>query len=254
MESVRGHRNQRVVEAARLHRSRERRLTGRTLIEGPNLLQEALTAGVIPDTVFALPDDQATSRLSDHQGFELIQVDEGALARVAGTKTPRGPVAVIGIPDRASVHERGLLIAWGVSDPGNVGSLVRIAAVFGWDFGFTPETADPWSPKVLRAGSGGHFRIGIKSFDALAAIDSTGFTPVATLVAGGVAPASLHPDRYAVLIGEEASGLPVEVVESCPVRVTIPMAGGLDSLNAAMAAAIVVYELSKPEGQGERRV
>ncbi|MDP9144642.1 MAG: hypothetical protein M3N43_08075, partial [Actinomycetota bacterium] len=90
MEPLAAHRNQRVAEAARLHRARDRRDRGRTLIEGPNLLSEALANVVIPEVVFALADDLETSGLAEVHGFELIRVDGRALARVAGTRTPRG--------------------------------------------------------------------------------------------------------------------------------------------------------------------
>ena len=235
-----------MVEAARLHRGRDRHDRGRTLIEGPNLLGEALANDVIPETVFALSVDRETSSLAELHGFELITVDDRALRRVAGTKTPRGPVGVIEIPAARTNDAPGLLIAWGVSDPGNVGTLIRTAAGFGWDFGHTTGTADPWSPKVLRAGSGGHFRIGIRTVESVASLKTDGYVAVATIVADGTAPAELAPGRFAVLIGEEASGLPPDVVAESEVAVTIPLPGGQESLNAAIAAGIILYELSKP--------
>jgi len=251
MDPVRGHRNPRVADSARLHRARERRERGRTLIEGPNLLDAALEAGVRPQVVFALDGDDRTSLLSDQHGFELVRVDNSALGRLAGTKTPRGPVAVIEIPTLPGGGDRGLLVAWGVSDPGNVGALIRTAAAFSWDFGHTLGTADPWSPKVLRAGAGGHFRIGIRVVESVAGLEEVGFIAVAATVDGGVPPSRLAPGLYAVLVGEEASGLPPGVVEDSAVTVTIPMPGGQESLNAAMAAGMIVYELSKPEGEGQ---
>jgi TrmH family RNA methyltransferase len=252
MEPVRGHRNQRVVEAARLHRARERRASGRTLIEGPNLLEDALASGVSPEVVFALDGDDRTSHLCEEHGLELVRVGESALVRLAGTKTPRGPVAVIEIPTSKPGAGLGLLVAWGVSDPGNVGTLVRTAAAFSWDFGHTVGTSDPWSPKVLRAGAGGHFRSGIRAVESLA--DLEGYVPIAAVVDGGIPPSRLDPGRYALLVGEEASGLPPEVVEGSELKVTIPMPGGQESLNAAMAAGMIVYELSKPEREGEGQV
>ena len=240
----RGPRNQRVVSAARLHNPRERRDAGSTLLEGPNLLHEALTAGLIPVAVFALPDDHVSAALAEEHGVELIVVDENALKRLAGTETPRGPVAVIEIPAPSRLEGRNLVVAWGLGDPGNVGTLIRIAAAFGWDFGHTPGTADPWSPKVVRAGAGGHFRAGIAAVASVAGLGAAGLVTVATVVAGGEAPDRLGSGPYAVLVGEESAGLPPDVVDQAARKVTIPMPGGTESLNAAVAAAIVVYELS----------
>jgi TrmH family RNA methyltransferase len=240
-----GHRNKLVVEAASLHRARERRDTGLTLLEGPHLLGEALVAGVIPMRMFALDDDTETARLAHRHSVDLHLIDDAALLRLAGTGTPRGPVAVIEVPSGSVPTGTGMLVSWGVSDPGNVGTMIRTAAAFGWDFGFTGGTADPWSPKVLRSAAGGHFRLTVARVGSLAALDDWGLTSAASIVRGGVDPATLAPGRYALLVGTEAAGLPREVIEAASVLLTIPMPGGTESLNAAVAAAILTYELSK---------
>ncbi len=249
---VRNHKNRSVVEAARLHRARERRDRSQALIEGPHLLQEALSAGFEPSLVFALEGDRATADLSESRGFELVLVDEGGLARVAGTKSPRGPVAVINIPSQPSLGSKHVLVAWGVGDPGNVGTMIRTAAGFGWSFAYTDGTADPWASKVLRAGAGAHFRTGAVAVESLDEIHQLGYQTLATVVAGGEEPSSLEDARYAVLIGDEASGLPEAVVTGASSRVTISMPGGFESLNAAMAAGIIVYELSKHQVLGTK--
>ncbi len=242
MAEPHGPRNQRVVEAARLQRSRHRRQSGQTLIEGPHLLEEALEAGVPVETVFALPEDRATFSVGDTHGFEVIAVDEAALARLADTKTPRGPVAVIPIPPDDTGYLGNLLVAHGLSEPGNLGALIRTAAAFGWGVAYTPGSADPWSPKTLRGGSGGHFRTTVLRLDDLDEL--IGWTTVATVVEGGMPPSEVSSGPYAVLVGDEAAGLPDEVAAECDVQVTIPMPGGTESLNAGVAAGIVVYELS----------
>ena len=245
MEPVRSHRNPRVAEAARLHRARDRRATGRTILEGPSLLAEALAAGVTPEVVFARPDDEVTAKLATAHGFELILVEPAALGRVTGTGTPRGPAAIIAIPPPALPTGRNMIVAWGLSDPGNVGTMIRTAAAFDWDFGYTEGTADPWAPKVLRAGAGGHFRVNTTPVESLQTLEDVGLTTVATVVSGGARPADVPTGRYALLVGEEAPGLPPDVVEQSAHKVTIPMPGGMESLNAAMAAGIVIYELSR---------
>ncbi|HSO50568.1 MAG TPA: TrmH family RNA methyltransferase, partial [Acidimicrobiia bacterium] len=98
----------------------------------------------------------------------------------------------------------------------------------------------------------GHFRAAIRAVESLA--DLEGYVPIAAVVDGGVPPSRLDPGRYALLVGEEASGLPPEVVEGSQLKVTIPMPGGQESLNAAMAAGVIVYELSKPEREGQGQV
>jgi TrmH family RNA methyltransferase len=247
-----GHRNKRVVEAASLHRARERRATGLTLLEGPHLLAEALQFGVVPVRVFALADDLDTAAIAGDHRIDLYVVDEPALRRIAGTETPRGPVAVIQAPPTKPPSGAGMIVSWGVSDPGNVGTMIRTAAAFGWDFGHASGTADPWSPKVLRAGAGSHFRLTIAPVTSLSDLEGWGFNTAATVVSGGRDPALLDAGRYALLVGAEATGLPPEVIEAASVDLTIPMPGGTESLNAAVAAAILVYEITRHQVPGAR--
>lgn len=241
MEPVRNHRNPLVVDAARLHRSKARRERGETLLEGPRLLEDARAAGVTVKTVFALPDE--------HSIPDACLVDDRALRSLAGTKNPRGPIALIEIPEQREVGERDMLISYGVSDPGNVGTLIRTAAAYDWAFGHTEGTADPWSPKVLRSGGGGQFQTPLVRLDELPELPL-----VATVVEGGIPPSEVVADRVALLIGEEANGLPKSVVEQARYKVTIPTPGPTESLNAAVAAGIMVSELSKRERNGAGQV
>jgi TrmH family RNA methyltransferase len=250
---VRSHKNRQLVEAARLHRARERRDRGQTLIEGPHVLEEALAGGVTPVSLFALEDDEPTRELAASRHIDLLLVDDMGLARVAGTKSPRGPVALIEIPGGGSLGDGpGVLVSWGVGDPGNVGTMIRLAAAFGWVFAYTEGTADPWAPKVLRAGAGAQFRSRPIPISGLEDLTGAGYTPVATVVEGGDPPDRLGPGRYAVLVGEEAAGLPADVADQAATKVTILMPGGTESLNAAVAAAIVMYELSKNRVPGAK--
>ncbi|HEY5891466.1 MAG TPA: RNA methyltransferase [Acidimicrobiia bacterium] len=245
MEPVRNSKNPLVVEAARLHRSRERKQTGTTMIEGPHLLEEAIQAGVDIRQLFALAVDTESRELARHLGIDPVLIDEPALKRLAGTETPRGPIAVVAIPEETDPTEQNLLVSWGVSDPGNVGTMIRTARAFGWGFCFAEGTADPWSPKVLRSAAGSQFGTGIHSVSELSQLVSSGYEPVSTVVRGGEDPSKLGDGRFALLIGEEAAGLPDDIVAACDRSVTIPMPGGAESLNAAVAAGIIVHEISR---------
>lgn len=239
-----GHRNKIVVVAARLHRARDRRATGLTLIEGPNLLDEAIRAGSDIRQIFTGGDDEASQELARQAGLDPVMVDPPALKRLAGTATPRGPIGVVAIPEQTEPGDQNLLVSWGVGDPGNVGTMIRIARAFGWCFGYTEGTADPWSPKVLRAGAGNQFATALFPVSGIDELKSNGYRPLATVVAGGDPPSEIVAGRWAVLIGEEAAGLPENVVAACERSLTISMPGGADSLNAAVAAGIVVHALS----------
>ena len=235
------HRNRRVAEAARLHRVEERRVRGQTLLEGPHLLAEAVRAGAPLVEVFALSEDADTRHLARSAGVELVVVGEEALRRLSSTRNPQSPVTVIQIPPSRLDPVRSLLVAWQISDPGNLGTMIRTAAAFGLDVGTMAGSADPWSPKVLRAASGGHFQTGIAALDDMGSLDAI---KVAAVPSGGGPASSLPKGRLALLVGSEAQGLPATVIAGADARVTIPMTGPTESLNAAAAAAILAYEIS----------
>jgi RNA methyltransferase, TrmH family len=242
-----------VAEATRLHRSRVRRDTGLTLLEGPHLLEEAVRARASVDTVFALLGDQPSAQATAELGAELVVVTETALERLAPTEHPRGPVAIMRVPSGARVDQDMLLIPWGVGDPGNVGSLIRSAAAFGMGVLTGPATADPWAPKVLRSAAGGHFRTTVEARPTLSleAVRAAGYSPIATVARGGSAPWDLDTEGHpALLLGDEARGLPPAVVAAADARVTIPMPGGIESLNAGVAGAILAYELRRRGWKG----
>lgn len=240
MEPIRSPRNRAVVEAGRLHRARERKRLGLTLLEGPNLLDEAVEAGIPLQRVFALPDDPRREEWP-----QVTIVDERVMHRLAPTETPRGPVAVAPIPDWSlPARDRHLLVLWGVSDPGNVGTIIRSAAAFGLGVAISPQCADPWSPKALRAGAGSHFRVpSLSRIEDLHALSHHRLA--ATVVSGGEDPARLEAGPWALLIGREAQGLDQVLIEEAETSVTIPMPGGTESLNVAAAASILAYAVTK---------
>ena len=237
MEPVRTHRARTVVEAARLHRARDRKERGLTLVEGPHLIADIVAAGGVLHEVYAL----------DPEDPDMIPVDHRALERLGGTESPRGPVAVVEIPVEWLDSERSLLVSVGVSDPGNLGTMIRTAASFGWGFAYMEGSADPWAPKTIRAGAGGQFQTAVARIGSLREL--TEWTTVATVVSGGAPPEGITDHRVAVLIGEEAHGLPDWAVDAADRILTIPTPGVTESLNAAVAAGIAVYELSKGSGQ-----
>jgi len=231
--------NDRIKAVRRLRRARERHATGRTILEGPHLLDAALAAGAAPEVVFI-----AEGEVVPAVGADVIEVTDNVLEAIAPTEAPRGPIAVIAVPDAVPLVAVPTVVLWGVATPGNVGTLIRTAAAFGWNVAMHGG-ADPWSPKVLRAGAGAHFAVPISEADDTGALREAGLTPVATISTGGALPAAIDTSiPVALLIGSEAHGLPEAVVDACEAALTIPIQGQ-ESLNAAVAGSIAMYELSR---------
>ncbi|NIA24712.1 MAG: RNA methyltransferase [Gammaproteobacteria bacterium] len=200
----------------------------------------AIAAGHELETVFALVGDPVAEPLP---GTAYVSAE--VLERLAPTQHPRGPVAVMVVPPSVEAS-RSCLLLLGIGDPGNMGTLIRSAAAFGMDVAVDSTSTDPWSPKALRAAAGGHFRTTIEREATPESLQTRGFTTVAAVPRAGVDPVELaHEDRIVIIIGPEAGGLPAHIVTASDLLVTIPMPGGMESLNAGIAGAILAYEYSR---------
>ena len=236
-------RNSRIAEARKLNRRRERRATGKTTIDGPLLLREAIAANIAISEVFALADDEETVGWAESAGVELLVVTPDVLRSLASSVNPRGPVAVIAIPPPRAVTATDAVLLWEVRDPGNAGTIIRSAASFGFQVLASRDTVDLWSPKVVRAGVGGHFRTPlIENVTGIEELDRVGLVPLA-MTTRGVAIGKVDisdPAPVAFVLGNEAHGLPAEISDRVT-NVTLPMPGGTESLNAGVAASIAMY-------------
>jgi TrmH family RNA methyltransferase len=180
---------------------------------------------------------------------ESHEVTVQVLEAVAQTEAPSGVVAILEFPGPAplSDHARDRLglVLDGVGDPGNVGTMLRTADALGTSYVLTHGTSvDPYAPKVVRAAMGAHFRLDVYPNvcwqEALAQLP--GVEVIAAVAAGGEPVMCFDwPDRGLLALGSEAHGLSAEVEESAATRVHIPMRRGVESLNAAVAASILMY-------------
>jgi TrmH family RNA methyltransferase len=228
--------------------ARYRRTEGRALIEGPHLLAAALEHGYRPVAVLATERAAAGEEIGGliaRSGVRAVMLAESLFGSISGVETPQGIAAEIAIPDEAGGDETASVFLESVQDPSNVGAIIRSAAAFGIGRVLLDrDCADAWSPKALRAAMGGHFALRVYETGRLAAhMDSFKGTLACAVPRGGVPPrdAALG-DCVGWIFGAEGRGLRAETLQRVQVRVTIPMAGGTESLNVAAAAAICFYE------------
>jgi TrmH family RNA methyltransferase len=217
--------------------SRYRRSKGRALIEGPHLVQSALQAGMELHAI--LLSDKARPEVASLAAKPVV-LDDRVFAGIVDADTPQGIAAEISIPIGKATEGDAVFLE-GVQDPGNVGAIIRSAAAFGVRTIVLDKTcADPWSPKALRAGMGGHFRVAIEAAfeERLQAFKGT---LACTVVRGGAALRDI-PSPVGWIFGGEGQGVSEAVTRMAKLKVTIPMAPGSESLNVAAAAAICLYE------------
>jgi RNA methyltransferase, TrmH family len=218
--------------------ARLRRAERRVVIEGPHLVLAALEAGIEPVALIGTEAGLARLEIKRLRITPTV-LSPAVFAAVADAETAPGVAAEIALPE--ITREGSMVFLEGVQDPGNVGTIIRSAAAFGaGTVVLDRQCADPWSPKVLRAGQGGHFVVGVRQSDDLLAALSGRL--ICAVVKGGtpLRKADLS-GRIAWAFGAEGAGLSAAVLARAAERVTIPMAGG-ESLNVAAAAAICLYE------------
>ena len=218
------------------------------LVEGVRMVREALASSFTVRTVllregfepgFPVPGDIPVFVLSD-----------AVFRSVCDTKTPQGVAAVLSLQAKEASGPR-LLALDGVQDPGNVGTIIRTADAAGFDgILFSPDCADLFSPKVLRSTMGSIFRLGF-SFpgslpDTLEKMKKDSYSILSTQLDG-----DLFYDRkdvsdsFVLIIGNEGNGVSEAVKATATHRLRLPMRGGAESLNAAVAAGIMMYDLTR---------
>jgi TrmH family RNA methyltransferase len=233
--------------------ARQRKKAGQVLLDGVHLVQACVEAGNQPQHLLvnasASGDREVAALLKEIPRVPLTQLDDKLFVELSELKTPTGILALIERPQPkiSPAHSCFALLLEDIQDPGNVGSMIRSAAAAGCDAVFLSDgCADAWSPKVLRAGMGGHFALSIhEPIDLLAVASAFHGRLYAAALA---AESSLYDCRLdgdiAFAIGNEGMGLSDALLRAAH-SFTIPMPGRVESLNAAAAAAVCLFEASR---------
>ena len=258
--------NPRIASLRRLTGRRKARLeAGQFVIEGPVPIGELLVAGADIDELYVdfeqwtQADDRAPLRTvvrdADAAGVAVWGLTASLFASVSDTNTPQGALALARRSPQSigtvAECEGPVLVLVDISDPGNAGTLVRTAEAAGCaGVVFAGSSTDPFGPKAVRAAAGSIVRLPVAEVaevnDALTELRAAGRSVIATVVSGGVAPElSDLSGPVAVVLGSEAHGLSAEVVANCDATMTIPMRTGVESVNAAVAGAVVLFEAAR---------
>jgi len=238
--------------------SRQRSKLGQTLLDGVHLLAAYLDAGMAPLQVLinsaALNDSEVVELLDRCTAVPITQLDAKLFAELSALKTPSGVLTLIDIPQPSAniAHSHFALLLEDIQDPGNLGSILRSAAAAGCDAVFLSSgCADAWSPKVLRAAMGGHFMLHIE--------EQQNLLDIAKVFSGTLLATNLHTTNslydmelrgyVAFMFGNEGAGLSTELMNFATHQVNIPMAVSVESLNAAAAAAVCLFEAVRQRRQ-----
>jgi len=246
--------NPRVKEAARLvASSRDRRKAGRCVLEGEHLIGVYLDRVGRPETLLVVEEMIGDPRIAALAGRvpqrDVFAVPAALFAEVSTSPAAIGALAVVPTPAPALPAPRRFhLLLDDLQDPGNVGTILRTAAAAGVDqVLLSKHCAFAWSPKALRAGQGAHFVTTVVEDVDLAAwaaaFRARGGFVAATVAHGGTSLyATPLPWPLAVAIGNEGAGMSAPLLAQADAAIAIPMPGAMESLNAAAATAVVLFE------------
>lgn len=252
--------SERVTRVRALHSRTGRRKAGRFVVEGPQAVRSALAADAVVHELYldydAGSDFSAERRAAEAAGARVIEVASRVMASMAQTQQPQGLLAVCGLLPAgdlaaAMAADGPVLVLEAVADPGNVGSAIRTADAAGAAaVVLTPDCADVHNGKVVRSTAGSLFHLPVLAGHPIAAVAAAAIRAGRTVaVATGdgevdlfdAADQGIVDDRACWIIGSEAHGASAEARSAAGVAVSIPLRGRAESLNAAIAAAIVLF-------------
>lgn len=246
MEHITSLKNPKVAAWKALKDRKGRRESGCFLVEGRKMVEEALASAFDVETVLV----QEGMELPDGLTMPVYELPAHVLAAVCDTKTPQGIAAVVRMKEQSALGKH-IVVLDGVQDPGNVGTIIRTADAAGLDgVLLSTQCADVFSPKVLRATMGSIFRMNLRTTDdlpgELTKLRGKGYSILSSQLDGTpFYEREKVAEQFALVIGNEGNGVSEQVQQTATHRVRLPMRGGAESLNAAIAAAIMMYELMR---------
>lgn len=229
-----------------LHDKKGRQLNRQCVVEGLRAIETFVNAKMSIAHLFIT--QQIIEQLGDKifsfcPEEKIIVVTDAVMKKMSVSSTPSGMLGVFYLPEQPDSKElqAGLVLAQ-IQDPGNMGTLIRTAVALDRKSIVIVEGVDPWSPKVIQASAGTVALAKIFSWSWQNLLAHKGdLSLCALVVSGGKAPRELSLEKSLLVVGNEAHGLPQEWQSQCDTLLTLPMPGGTESLNAAVAGSIALY-------------
>jgi len=237
-----------------LQKAKNRREANLFLAESVKMVREALALSLCRTLIVdGRRQEEYAEMIATAQslGCEVLLVTDAIMGSISEQKTPQGVMCTVEIPGEPDALSGRLLVAMdGVQDPGNVGTILRTADAAGFDGALLSSAcADLYSAKTLRATMGSVFRVPAKRVDdlpaALETLKTQGYAIVATELGGADFYTHCPHDKAVLVIGSEGNGVSQAVRDCATHHLALPMRGGAESLNAAVAAGIMIYEMAR---------
>ncbi len=254
MKEITSVHNPQIQRMRELQKAKARREAGLFLADSVKMVREAIDLSLCDTLIIDKGRAQDYAELmqrAEETGCEVLLVTGAIMGAISEQKTPQGIACTVRIPAQPKALSGRLIVAMdGVQDPGNVGTILRTADAAGFDGALlSGACADLYGAKTLRATMGSVFRVPVQRVDdlpaALEALKARGYAVVATELGGQDFYAHCPHENAVLVIGSEGRGVSPEVRAVATHHLALPMRGGAESLNAAIAAGIMIYEMAR---------
>ena len=212
------------------------------VVEGSKLVKEALASDYSIKAIVGT--EQGLALVGDFLGNRIEQVSQEVFDYISTEKSPQGVLSIVYKKENSPIKDGRCLFLDGVSDPSNVGAIIRTAAASGYNCIYSCNSADPYNSKALRASMGGIFKVNFINVIREDFIQSTNM-PILVADMQGVNAFDFEIDGdFCLVIGNEANGVSSFVKSKATHTISIPMQNGMESLNASVSAGILMYSLA----------
>lgn len=247
MKHIHSTKNPQVKDWKKLLTKKEREKTGTFLVEGFHLVEEALKAGQVLELIIG--EETELPQRWNYGSIPVTLVTKEIIESLADTETPQGILAVCEEPQfQEGLHGKKFLLIDSVQDPGNLGTMIRTADAAGIDAVVAGiGCVDIYNAKVLRSAQGSHFHLPVMEanlFETIQKLKNDNIPVYGTALENGVEFKSVPPaEAFALIVGNEGSGMDLELLRETDKNLYIPILGKSESLNVAVAAGILLYYL-----------
>ena len=235
MKEIKSRTNPEIKQIVRLHQAKYRTEYNKFIAEGLNVVSTLIASGMKPIMLYV-----TQKYINDFITQPTTLVTDQVMQKLSTAQNPSGIVGVFEIPQSKTTLARNSLVLARIADPGNMGTLIRSAAAFGIKSVVCIEGADPWAPKVIQSSAG---TIGIVCIHQISwpELVAQNLKLCALVVKSGKDPQEINLSDYSIVVGSEAHGIAREWLSNCQEKLTLPMPGNTESLNAAVAGSIALY-------------
>jgi len=242
MKEINSRQNSEIKEISRLKLSKQRNLQRLFLAEGNRTCKTLIESGI---TLNKLYITQKMLSLAKKLVVEekITLVSNSVMEKISSSTTPSGLLGLFAIPKTPKTADlgRGIVLSH-ITNPGNMGTLIRTCAAMGFKTVVVIEGTDPWSPKVIQSSAGEIAKVDIFKWSWQQLLrNKKQLNLIALVVSDGQPPKNINFNNSLLVIGSEAHGIPNEWIKDCNTKLTLPMPGKTESLNASIAGSIAMY-------------